>query len=100
MILRTMVCASSGLLPTAAVWKVGVRLEGSREGALEGQATAPTDPRTPRRWAPCHLSVVEAFDACVFLEKWEMYQKLIFLSSICVGASSWWQRNKKLREES
>lgn len=62
---------------------------GIRRGALEGQATAPTDPRTPPRWAPCHLSVVEAFDACVFLKKWEIYQKPIFLSPICVGASSW-----------
>lgn len=45
MILRTMFCASSGILPTAAVWTVGGSiLEGYREGALEGQATAPMAP--------------------------------------------------------
>lgn len=39
----------------------GVCLERSREGALEGQATAPTDPCTSPRWAPCHLSVGGGF---------------------------------------
>lgn len=69
-------------------------------GPWRGRPQLPQTPALPQGGHLATCQSAEAFDACVLLKEWEIYQKPIFLSPICVGASSWWQRNKKPGEES
>lgn len=85
-----------GLLPAAAVWKVGIQQSWNGEtGTWWGRSQA-LGPAGSREWAGCHLPTVQAFDATGFPRRnGKFLKKLISVFSFSVGGASWWWRGRK-----